>query len=857
MLPTIFVATVLASIVRAQSQSAVALTPSTDWYGVDGNWSTVKFQVGTPGQSVNVLASTSLSEFWAIGAGGCLAKEPLCNTARGNVFTIADSKSWNPLGAWQLGLDYLGYGGNGDYGLDKLSSTLLTGDGMSMDNIVTASINSTDYYLGYLGLGITKGSFGNQVAESPLTQAVKNYGWIPSYSYGYTAGAYYMGMSGTPCSVTLGGYDASRFVPHNNEFSLDPSDGLPHALVRGVEVTVPQSKAMPSGWDAKTRILSNMSTSFSAMIDSSTPFLWLPDAICDEFASAFNLTYNNTFNLYTLTDDQYADFKAGASSYSFTFSFSSHDNSDDFGHPLTVPGVVNITITAAAFAQVLRYPFQSETIKYGEPSVPYFPLRRASNLTNTFIIGRSFLQEAYLITKYDTGVFSLHQALFPDAPLQSFQLKSILQPSNSPFPPPAQVNSHTGLSTAQMGGIAAGVIAACLIMLAGFFFYRRRQRKTQEMTRSLEDGKDAASSIMPESPRSPMAKFFTKVRGKKKTQRVSTHEVMGSTAQPVEVAADANHAVYELPAPIGPVELDGDDTKSIHEHTEFGTEDTQDMSAYELARRKVEFQLQGPVPAYSPPEDPADFPPAEKPMQYTSPVATFRPEEFGLLPASSTTSASSPSSPTVCENSSSTHGSLPSPMSPRAGEWTNRLSDLPSPLTEGPSYPSPTFTVSNPGNTLPQPVSPESEAFTATRATFSPMPPNVALPALPSPPPSTHQRAPIDPSNIVCLAPLPENVSLPEPEAFPPPLAYSQGTNLAVPEDLTAHRLSTDTLGSNWTEFEEELMAQDNLTRQVSLPDEERSQQAESNSLRSLQRLDGSEFIHIPQMAERRYSWEN
>ncbi|KZL87016.1 eukaryotic aspartyl protease [Colletotrichum incanum] len=855
MLSNTLIATMLVGIVGAQKQSAMALTPSNDWYGVDGNWSTIRLQVGMPGQSVNVLASTSLSEFWAIGAGGCLANEPLCNSARGNVFTIADSKSWNPLGAWQLGLDYLGYGGNGDYGLDTLSTTLLTGDGMRMDNIITASINSTDYYLGYLGLGVTKGSFGNQVAESPLTQAVKNYGWIPSYSYGYTAGAYYMGVSGTPCSVTLGGYDASRFVQHNNEFSLDPSDGLPHALVRGIQVSTGQDKALPGGWNTSTRILSNMSTSFTAMIDSSTPYLWLPDAVCDQFAEAFNLTYNSTFNLYTVTNDQYADFKSGSSSYSFTFSFTSHDNSDDFGHPLTVPGVVNITITAAAFAQVLRYPFQGETIKYGEPAVPYFPLRRASNLTDTFVIGRSFLQEAYLITKYDTGVFSLHQALFPNEPLQSLQLKNIVQPSNSPFPPPAQVNLHGGLSTAQMGGIAAAAVAACVIMLVCWYFYRR-QKKSRATTRTLEDGKDAASSIMPEPPRSPVAKMFTKILGKKKAKRSSSHEVMGSISQPAEVGADANHAVYELPVPVNPAELDGDDSKSVLGHPEFGTDAIHNTDAYELARRNVEIQLQGPVPAYTPPENPADFPPAEKSIQDMSPVATFRPEEFGSLPSSSPTSTSSPSSPTACDNQSSTRGSLPSPMSPRGGEWTTRTSDLLSPLTEGPSH-SPGFTDSNAGNTMLQPVSPESEAFTSSPSSFPNISPPNPLPALPASALPTHYRTPMEFSNVICLGPLPENISLPAPPAIPAPLACPQGSpNVAVPEVLAANRVSTDTLGSNWTEFEEELMARE-LTRQVSLPEDTRSQEVESDSLRSLHRLDGSEFIHIPQPAERRYSWEH
>ncbi|KAJ5008725.1 hypothetical protein K4K57_010026 [Colletotrichum sp. SAR 10_99] len=683
MLSTVLVATVLVGIVCAQSPSAVALTPSNDWYGVDGNWSTVKFQVGTPRQSVNVLVSTSLSEFWVVGAGGCLAKEPLCNSARGNVFTVTDSKSWDPLGGWQLGLDYLGYGGNGDYGLDTLSTTTLAGDAISMDNIITASINSTDYYLGFLGLGITKGSFGNEIAESPLTQAVKTYGWIPSYSYGYTAGAYYKGTSGTPCSVTLGGYDSSRFVPHNTEFSLDPSDGLPHALVRGIEVTVGEGKAVPGGWDSRTQILSNMTTSFSAMIDSSTPYLWLPDAICDQFAAAFNLTYNNTFNLYTVTNEH-------------------HDNTDDFGHPLTVPGVVNITITAAAFAQVLRYPFMDEAIKYGDPAVPYFPLRRASNFTNTLIIGRSFLQEAYLITKYDSGVFSLHQAVFPEDAQTHLNISQIKQPDNSPYPgPPAQATIH-GLSTAQMGGIAAGVVAACIILLVAWYCLRRRKRAACAAARAMEEGKDTASTIMMEPPRSPVAKMFSKMLGKKKAKRGSPQEVMGSTSQPIEVAADANHAVYELPAPIAPIELDGGDGKSLHEPTGFGTMQTQTAGTYEAARRNIEIQLQGPVPAYSPPENPADFPPPEKSMP-----------------------------------------------------------DL------------------EPGRTL-----------------------------------------------------------------------------LSVPDLITDRRFSTDTLGSNFTEFEEELMAQQELTRQASVPEtQQRSHSAEPDL--SMGRLDGTEWIHVPQPAERRYSWED
>ncbi|KAK1997260.1 eukaryotic aspartyl protease [Colletotrichum falcatum] len=847
LLSTALIASVLVAPVAAETRSAVALTPSDGWYGIDGNWSTIQLQVGTPGQTVNVLASTSLSEFWVIGAGGCSANDPPCSSARGDVFKFADSKSWNPLGAWQLGLDYLNNDGDGDYGLETLSTTLLEGDGgLSMDHIITASINTTSYYLGFLGLGVTKGSFGNQVAESPLSQAVKKYGRIPSYSYGYTAGAYYMGVSGTPCSLTLGGYDESRFIKHDEEFSLDPSDGLPHALVRAIEVTTGQDVALPDGWNTSTRILSSMSTSFTAMIDSSTPYLWLPDAICDEFAEAFNLTYNSTFNLYTFTDGQYTDFKSDPSPYSFTFTFSSHDNNDDFGHPLTVPGVINITVTAAAFAQVLRYPFQNDAIQPSDPPVPYFPLRRASGLTDTFIIGRSFLQEAYLITKYDTGVFSLHQALFPDEPLESLQLHSVAQPNNSSFPAPASASQYEGLSTAQMVGIAVGVIAACAIMLACWYFFYRRQKKSRAMMGALEDGKDGASSIMPESPKRPVTMVFTKILGKKKAKRASVHEVMGSSSYPAEVGADANHALYELPVSVNPAELGNDNDNSVLSHKDFEMGDRYNTDTFDVENRNVEIRLQSPAPAYSPPDTPTALPPPEKSLRDTVPAATFRPEEYGTLPSVSPTSI---------------RGSLPSPLSFRSGEWTNRTSDLLSPWIDGQSFHGPSFTDSNAGAPLLYPVSPESDVFTSGTANPSNILPPIPVSVLPASPLPTHHRTPpIEFTNVICLGPLPDNVTLPEPPTRPPrspppapPLAIP---DVAVPVVLAANRASTDTLGSNWTEFEEEFIAQE-TTRQASLREQARNQEVESGSPSSLHRLDGTELIHIPQPAERRYSWEN
>jgi hypothetical protein len=37
----------------------------------------------------------------------------------------------------------------------------------------------------------------------------------------------------------------------------------------------------------------------TALIDSSTPYLWLPKSICEKFATALGLVYDDALNLYT------------------------------------------------------------------------------------------------------------------------------------------------------------------------------------------------------------------------------------------------------------------------------------------------------------------------------------------------------------------------------------------------------------------------------------------------------------------------------------------------------------------------------------------------------------------------------
>ena len=64
------------------------------------------------------------------------------------------------------------------------------GDQISVESQIVGIINDTNYWLGYLGLGIEPTNFTD--ADTPtFLSSLANHSIIPSRSYGYTAGAYY------------------------------------------------------------------------------------------------------------------------------------------------------------------------------------------------------------------------------------------------------------------------------------------------------------------------------------------------------------------------------------------------------------------------------------------------------------------------------------------------------------------------------------------------------------------------------------------------------------------------------------------------------------------------------------------
>ncbi|KAI1763650.1 acid protease [Hypoxylon sp. FL1150] len=800
--------------------------------------------VGEPAQEIDVTVSTSLSELWVVETGGC-SPNALCTSARGGVFDTSASQSWSPLGAWQLGLDYLGLGGNGDYGME----TVVVYDSVrrwqtSFNKQVVAGINETGYYTGFFGLGITPGRFNDVVAQSPITALVEQSGVIPSHSYGYTAGAYYGGERGTPLSLTLGGYDSNRFEPHDIDFSLNASSRQPEVLVRAITASVSDVDKAPVEWPTPSMPLLSFNESVTALLDSSTPYLWLPQTICDRFAASLNLTWNETFGLYLFSDNDDLNRYRSSPDLSFTFTLSSEDNHDNFGQPLNVAGVVNITISANAFIQNLRYPFMN-LIEYGAPAVPYFPLKRVED-GNRVIIGRSFFQEAYLITNYETSTFSVHTAKFPENPLRNTSIQTIAAYDQSPYPgrPLRSDNDGGSLTQSQIIGIAIGISFTSIIAIVIFFIVRRirrKQRAVEDEENTEESFKDKASTLETSPPTTPVARMVSKMS---KNCVVKVKAIKGASREErednkdmdvYEFAADHSHERYELPAP-DPVELDDTMIKEAMDTSK----EARRTSGYEFAKQQLERQKKGLMPEYIPRvgEVPA------KPYHIISPTdVSPTSQQYGPSPSPT----SSPTYDTLSNN-------IPSPLSSQS-DWTNRAPEFYSPLGFAPaqtlshstSNPSLTDAPSSPSSL----DSPGTHSLARSASTTGFMTSHIPL----APPPASIQRAPIDASRVICLGPLPDNVRLPHqpPQPTIPGVLHQDDQDaqeiayLPMPHipfigensHRASRRVSTaDTLGSNYTVEEEARLA------------------AVRETTDTFGRIDGDDLIHIPQPALKRYSWE-
>lgn len=167
-------------------------------------------------------------------------------------------------------------------------------------------------------------------------------------------------------TLTLGGYDASRFTPNPLSFDFAPDNDRDLVVgIQDIKSTTEAGKTaglLPGGG-----ILS--------YIDSTVPYIWLPEDSCKAFETAFGLVWNATSNLYPVSDELHQKIVAMNATITFTL-----------GNTVQGGQAVDITLPYDSFDLQATWPVVQNSTKY-------FPLKRAINETQ-YTLGRAFLQEA-------------------------------------------------------------------------------------------------------------------------------------------------------------------------------------------------------------------------------------------------------------------------------------------------------------------------------------------------------------------------------------------------------------------------------------------------------------------------------
>jgi len=457
--------------------------PSQEFDGSDGDWSTFKVSVGTPGQDFRMLPSTKSGQTFVMWPGACLETDPQdCPSRRGiGVFDGAQStgflsnasSSWSSIGEYEVDLEQaLNLTARAAFGFDTVSlgPAAESASNLALEGQVVAGVPDPAYFTGHIPLGVPESSFGGGNAIDAFLPNLRNKTLIPSLSFAYTAGAKYR-LKSVFGQLIIGGYDSTRFEPNKDDLSFAFSTNPSRLLTVGVG-SITATNTLKGTYSLSS------GTHFS-LIDSTVAHLWLPRDICDSFETAFGLTYDESTNLYLINSTMHDQVKARNPIVTIKLVNSLQDVSTNY---------TNIVLPYSAFDLQASWPYYPNATNY-------FPIRRAANDTQ-YTLGRTLLQEAYLVVDYERGNFTVAQNVWPD-PLPAANVVTI-QPSGASS---SDSSSNSGLSTAAIVGIAVGGGVLILAVIIGFFFFWRRRRliKNQKYELANTQLSGAASSAVASS----------------------------------------------------------------------------------------------------------------------------------------------------------------------------------------------------------------------------------------------------------------------------------------------------------------------------------------------------------------------
>ena len=277
-----------------------------------------------------------------------------------------------------------------------------------------------------------------------------------------------LGLDGFPGSLTLGGFDESRFVPNNVSLNFDSNDS------RSLTLAIQSITANNTLEGAVTPL----SMGILALVDSTVPHIWLPASACIVFERAFGLSYDNTTDLYTVNDTVHERLRQLNPTVTLKI-----------GDAVSGGEIVGIELPYGAFDLQASSPIYANATNY-------FPIRRAGNETQ-YTLGRTFLQEAYVIADYERMNFSVSQAVFTNA--SKSRIIAINPKNYTTNTTIFSEKMHSSTSPGEVGGIVGGLLAiAALVLFLGWLCLRRRRK--QQRQESHATPRAELSVTLPSSP---------------------------------------------------------------------------------------------------------------------------------------------------------------------------------------------------------------------------------------------------------------------------------------------------------------------------------------------------------------------
>lgn len=318
----------------------------------------------------------------------------------------------------------------------------------------------------------------------------------------------------------MGGYDTSRFNASTTLSVQMPNKQNNSLIVDVLSISTLGSTNLE--WAAPAEPASRQ-----FRIEAFIPQIWLPQAACEMFETAFGLQWNSSLELYTVNETTHERLVREKPSVRFS---------------------IGATSTSQHQAYVL--PYSVFDLRLAPPLVAtetyYFPLKRAAN-SSQYVLGRAFLQGTYITVDYGRANFSLSQA-YPAGGSGYIVPISNVTASNGTAEMTESSDRSKKLPAGAYAGIGVSVGIVALLAFGLLLSWKKRWGPFGGQKPSSEQD-DFVKSELDGNGKS-LVEIMEKERGELRGE--SEHEAMGKEAAELEtvelhVEADQGpHLVYEM-----------------------------------------------------------------------------------------------------------------------------------------------------------------------------------------------------------------------------------------------------------------------------------------------------------------------